>query len=97
LAIRYNFLALLSQIEAHLYRSKAQIEDESYQSAVESLNQASEACQLLNMADGKPIQDIIDLLLPELRSDLKDGVPAQIQLDGALAHAKELRDSLEIG
>lgn len=97
MAIRYYLLALLSQIEAHLYRSKAQIEDESYQSAVESLNQASEACQLLNMTDGKPIQDIIDLLLPELGSGLRDETPAQIQLDGALAHVKELRDSFEIG
>lgn len=97
MSVRYHFLALLSQIEAHLYRAKAQIEDESYQSAVDSLNQASEACQRMNMTDGKPIQDIIDLLLPELSSGLKDDTPAQIQLDGAVAHVKELRDSLEIG
>lgn len=90
-------LATLSQIEAYLYRTKAQIEDGGYQSAVESLNQTSEVCQTLNVADAKPIHDVIDLLLPELESSLEDEAPAQTQLDGAVAHVKELRDSLEIG
>lgn len=97
LATRYYLLATLSQIESYLYRAKAQIEDESYQSAVESLNQTSEACQTLNLADGKPIHDIIDMLLPELESDAVKKDSAQIELDGAVAHVKELRDSLEIG
>lgn len=97
LAARYYFLATLSEIESHLYRAKARVEDGSYQSAVDSLNQTSEVCQTLNMADAKPIHDIIDVLLPELESGLEDEMLVQTEIDGAVAHVKELRDSMEIG